>query len=974
MHVLGTVVLILVSGGLCMSQDQADKTNNNIQTHDYCIIGAGPAGLQLGYFMERAGRDYIIYERNNVSGSFFAKYPRHRKLISINKISTGRTNHLYNERHDWNSLLSDDDSLLFKHYSKEFFPPTEPLLDYLEDYRKKLGIKVQFNTEVKNMRRVANGERTDGYNFIMNDQEGKTMLCKVAIVASGMQKSNMVSFKGSEYVENYSEFDTDPQKYWGKTILILGRGNSAFETADELYKVANFVHMVSRTRVKLSWNTHYVGDVRGLNNAIVDTYQLKSLDGLLEFDVNRLTLSKKNGRLYAAVNWGDKYNDTSLYPRVKPQSEDNFANFPFRSPYDHVISCLGWKFDGSFLHEDSQQIPFGKAPKYPAIRYDYQSWVTRDLYFAGTNSHSVDFRKAAGGFIHGFRYTARALHKILEYRYHGIPWPAKTFPVTQLLNMLVKRINEAPGTYQMVSFLGDVVILKGDTFLLLEEFPVKLLPHFLDITGQTGSKFLVIINEYGPGFSAPDVDTLGPYRAITGGAMEAHNSNFLHPVVYFYDGWLPSEEDFSALPTETWKFALPKPDKVHHVVEDFLSMWTASTVHILPIRRFLEDVLGQDMRLYFNSHCFELGLNFANVPAGCKAYLQGQGLDMTLGDAVNIVNYMQGTTEKLGTGLPKCHMEEDKLNHNAINRTELLQKRLNDVYKSQNSLFPHDFVSDEEEVEAFRFIYDDSVPESLLEDDEVRSLWRWSRSVIAHQAAEYPFVKLTEANYNKHVTEMAFGIVLFGVSFDPVSRTTEEYLSDLVAEYAQMSGTKKPLIAVVDCWDWTRICEKAMITEYPTIKLLKNGDFKPYTSQISKPALRTALKLIAMNFPVRLNSVAEVDKFLSDAHMVDVGVESAVVLSYPQLYSADRESFNFLDDLYGKVPVAICCNSSARHEEFYAKYGRSLGLMHSRKEPWAVIAHSADTYMDHMEKASVLPPKNAVASFLQDQTLPIFVS
>jgi hypothetical protein len=45
--------------------------------------------------------------------------------------------------------------------------------------------------------------------------------------------------------------------------------------------------------------------------------------------------------------------------------------------------------------------------KYPAIRYDYQSWVTRDLYFAGTNSHSVDWRKAAGGFIHGFRYTGK---------------------------------------------------------------------------------------------------------------------------------------------------------------------------------------------------------------------------------------------------------------------------------------------------------------------------------------------------------------------------------------------------------------------------------------------------------------------------------------------------------------------------------------------------------------------------------------
>ena len=37
--------------------------------HDYCVIGAGPAGLQMGYFLNRASRDYIIYERNNISGN-----------------------------------------------------------------------------------------------------------------------------------------------------------------------------------------------------------------------------------------------------------------------------------------------------------------------------------------------------------------------------------------------------------------------------------------------------------------------------------------------------------------------------------------------------------------------------------------------------------------------------------------------------------------------------------------------------------------------------------------------------------------------------------------------------------------------------------------------------------------------------------------------------------------------------------------
>ena len=36
--------------------------------HDYIIVGAGPAGLQMGYFLQRADRDYMIMEKNNVSG------------------------------------------------------------------------------------------------------------------------------------------------------------------------------------------------------------------------------------------------------------------------------------------------------------------------------------------------------------------------------------------------------------------------------------------------------------------------------------------------------------------------------------------------------------------------------------------------------------------------------------------------------------------------------------------------------------------------------------------------------------------------------------------------------------------------------------------------------------------------------------------------------------------------------------------
>ena len=55
---------------------------------DYLVVGAGPAGLQVGYYLEKSNRSYSILEKSEKAGSFFAKYPRHRRLISINKLYT----------------------------------------------------------------------------------------------------------------------------------------------------------------------------------------------------------------------------------------------------------------------------------------------------------------------------------------------------------------------------------------------------------------------------------------------------------------------------------------------------------------------------------------------------------------------------------------------------------------------------------------------------------------------------------------------------------------------------------------------------------------------------------------------------------------------------------------------------------------------------------------------------------------------
>eukprot|EP00729_Bicosta_minor_P010068 gene10068-4480_t len=42
---------------------------------DYCVIGAGPGGIQLGHYFLRAGRNYAIFERAEAAGSFYEDFP-----------------------------------------------------------------------------------------------------------------------------------------------------------------------------------------------------------------------------------------------------------------------------------------------------------------------------------------------------------------------------------------------------------------------------------------------------------------------------------------------------------------------------------------------------------------------------------------------------------------------------------------------------------------------------------------------------------------------------------------------------------------------------------------------------------------------------------------------------------------------------------------------------------------------------------
>lgn len=91
--------------------------------------------------------------------------------------------------------------------------------------------------------------------------------------------------------------------------------------------------------------------LRAINNGLLDTYQLKSLDGLLEGDLEDLAIVKdKKGKLHITLRFYLENSNSSAGAETITLPQDELDNFATRAPYDRVIRCLGWKFDFSIYN------------------------------------------------------------------------------------------------------------------------------------------------------------------------------------------------------------------------------------------------------------------------------------------------------------------------------------------------------------------------------------------------------------------------------------------------------------------------------------------------------------------------------------------------------------------------------------------------------------------------------------------------
>lgn len=472
------------------------------QHHEYLIIGAGPGGLQLGYFLQQAGRDYCILERDSQAGAFYQKFPRHRRLLSINKVYTGHDEPELNLRWDWNSLLSDDHGLLFKDFSKDYFPPADALVEYLNEYATRHALNVQFNTSIQRISR-------EGGLFRLVDDQGRVYTARVLVVATGTSLPYRPSVPGIELAEDYTQMTTDREDFVGQRVLILGKGNAAFETANHLADVAAQIHLLSPGPVRLAYQTHYLGDLRAVNSHLLETSLLNQQNALLEGEL--VKLEQRGDKIVATVALAD--GDEELV-------------------YDRVLCCTGLRFDDS-IFDESCRPAMAVMGRFPEQTAQWESTNVPNLFFAGTLMQMRDYRQANSGFINGFRYNIRLLNRILQQRYHDAPLPATEVECTPeaIVERLVQRANSNSALWQQAGYLCDAVIIRpGQTALYYEDLSVDYVQE--SELGRSGHYYLLTMEFAQEG---PELQAGSLALPRHGDVDRAELNTGIHPVLRRYN-------------------------------------------------------------------------------------------------------------------------------------------------------------------------------------------------------------------------------------------------------------------------------------------------------------------------------------------------------------------------------------------------------------------------------------------------------
>jgi putative flavoprotein involved in K+ transport len=290
-----------------------------MESYDLIIIGGGQSALACGYFLRRAKVKYIILDDQQQSGGAW--------------------------QHGWDSLTlfspAEQSSLpgWMMPKSEQQFPSKQQVVDYLRAYQDRYQIHIQHGTKVT-------GVKKNGI-FIVSSGQGEYQ-SKTVISATGTFQNPFIPqipgkhlFKGQQL---HSSKYRNALPFEGKSVLIVGGGNSGAQILAEVSKVAATVWATAKT-------PQFLPD---------------DVDGRVLFDVASAKYhAMKEGKEFSAAQYN--IGNIVMVPPVKQargrgvlKSQGTFKEFyedgviwldGSSQPFDVVIWCTGFGFATGHLKE-----------------------------------------------------------------------------------------------------------------------------------------------------------------------------------------------------------------------------------------------------------------------------------------------------------------------------------------------------------------------------------------------------------------------------------------------------------------------------------------------------------------------------------------------------------------------------------------------------------------------------------------------
>ncbi|HEY3249072.1 MAG TPA: NAD(P)-binding domain-containing protein [bacterium] len=423
------------------------------------VVGSGPGGLQLSYFLSRVGIAHAVLSADPGPGGMFRKFPLFQKLNTWSKpYSPAPPTSRHYAWYDWNSLLADDpghQALVTEFMDgSTYFPTREQMELSLAAFPERAGVAVRYGC-----RWESTAARDGGFALGTSDGEYR---CRFAIFAVGMAEPWKPEIDGIDLVPHYAEADISTG-YAGRRVLILGKRTSAFEIADALLPWARQIVLVSPRPALLAINTHSTAGVRARYLLPYEDHVFGGGVFVLDAATDRIERTESGYRVFAGGT-------------TRP------GRFVFET--DIVLAATGWTTPLGDLR--NLGLATFSQDRIPALTPFWESTSVPGMFFAGAPMQgSVGLRKhgvpANSGGLGGYRHNARVLATYLARTRFGLEVPTSVMRAPDIVPYLLAEASTAAELWNQRSYLARVVSV--DRREGIRDEGILPLQFFVDSTG-----------------------------------------------------------------------------------------------------------------------------------------------------------------------------------------------------------------------------------------------------------------------------------------------------------------------------------------------------------------------------------------------------------------------------------------------------------------------------------------------------------